>query len=1722
EEQALESHEVIELQAFSERKDWITEKIKFLEAMPPIELFAGLDAVRLSAPVVHGLPSREELKKWVSEHDKIEKETEIFDSGELKKFKKFTKAASKRNLSPQDTDLIELTLTTILEFDKLLHLLRDRSEHLDMLNVRLTWEEHRNAAWSDRSRILEDLKTFLASRARWSVTGYETSVVHEEPSPRRRGSVASVASDTSSLSLPSFSRTARYKLAESLSREAAQFSSRITSLRHGRVAAAGKALDKLIDHSRTPVPDELLDEQDKLEEQGITEMEGVGKFIMEVVMQWRKADEFYVETLKDQSAAQQLLDDIYTAKLSHPSQRQDALLSSRAGVIARRLGSRDLPSSPSSLFPRPRHPLFPEQLAANLVIVRTLDDELSSALSIVQSIEDGVRDYHAACEAVKTVDSNTSTAVALAERYTSVLERLRNGVDATDADGTPLDLCSTNCLSAMSHSAYLALLPTLLHDLAHLDETARNFLPKSRNAISGLVQFAIDVEYKKDASAAIDRLSTVMEEAVAIRADVEAQVRALRETRRIWSVAESILQDLVSIKSDIDDASQRLRWRPPSSLPTTPESFPSPLPSSTPLDQYAVILDSLQSRLTTDVQGVMPSLFPLIPSVLSEYLSHRCTSLSQALGQVKRILQSTITIEAQTSSLSTLRDEAFALRQRIDGVQDSIAHLLDVVLRTTFAPDNWNASQIQLDAATAECEKLTESLVNDIPRRIPFHAGLSWTSPPNSPRRRRTAAPSDMTLDALPTFLPLESPVDLARLDDIVRSECNTLSMHLSGDMAALTRSASRLRLALRAREFRQDLESVGSSIDTAERALQRYREAVGAITLSSDAGDAYGAVAAEVSHALATHSEDLSGMLKAVQDRLSSLLATCRRDEDPSADDIVSPLAHSLDDLRTRYSTWADNFKTIQDWALALQVRAKELLEKRREEERLKLEAEQERQRQEAERILEEKRKERERIEDEERQAREQEEREAREAQEKRDREEQEEREKREREARDEQERLEKETREEETKREHAAREVREQKEREIRVERERLEEMARKEREKRERVEQEWREMKAQKQAERLEAEARRAREEQERLRVSEEQRLRDEAEGAQLFSFTRHDQLNIALDTFGTPENFKSATRAGFASLAREIHGLRERLRDLDMKSLARPSASAGTSTLPSQGRMALISAQFSELVSQVNSLPPRVHYVPIDAELRSLRFDIAATETLLHRVHELSAFVNSVQECDASLSDLLEHVDSFPNLPMGPLSSNHTSSIMDTPEEQLSSRIDFTRSLVNYMETEYAKVADDHRALSERVRIMQTWQELEAMASDRVHGQKSRPPSAVSSGRNSRSSTDGVRPGSLKKKASHYSTLSVGSPRTVGKFLSPGPAHPSSLPRRSTSQQPSRSASQQPRPPSVASVVSSRSTSGPLFSPSGRLFNSTFASRQRTTSLSSNASATPVKIPPSRARAQSNHRYSRVDSPTLSDASTSSRSFNTLSRSTHSRSTNMHSTWSRTPRLSFPSTPISPSKSRLPIRTRKTYVANPKNRLDVAVGDIVNSLAVDIDIEAAEDSWQDQSGKYWIGTDEPKLCFCRILRSQTVMVRVGGGWQELSKFIQTHFADSFRLLPDTTMSFGSREEKWISSATLMEAPEIVASPPRPPKTPEPSGIPSFALSTPSGRSPHSIKSSPSSGSPLTPLQFMRRADMDSIGARPSTPSKTSTMRPRQLPIGTPRVPAPVWKP
>ncbi|KAJ3080354.1 hypothetical protein HK102_003115, partial [Quaeritorhiza haematococci] len=72
----------------------------------------------------------------------------------------------------------------------------------------------------------------------------------------------------------------------------------------------------------------------------------------------------------------------------------------------------------------------------------------------------------------------------------------------------------------------------------------------------------------------------------------------------------------------------------------------------------------------------------------------------------------------------------------------------------------------------------------------------------------------------------------------------------------------------------------------------------------------------------------------------------------------------------------------------------------------------------------------------------------------------------------------------------------------------------------------------------------------------------------------------------------------------------------------------------------------------------------------------------------------------------------------------------------------------------------------------------------------------------------------------------------------------------------------------------------------------------------------------------------------------------------------------------------------------------YVPNPRDPLDVEVARIVNECPMSIKVSCAG------AGKYWFGELLPKLCYCRIIRDQHVMVRVGGGWQVRHPFSYHH--------------------------------------------------------------------------------------------------------------------------
>ncbi|KAI0291736.1 hypothetical protein BC826DRAFT_1021878 [Russula brevipes] len=1528
-EQPLDSHELMELQAFSERKEWIMDKIKLLEGMPPVELFADLDAVRASTAAVSGLPTRERLQQWLIEHDKIEKETEIFDSGELKKFKNFTMAASKRNLSPQDTDIIELTLTTIYEFDKLLLLLRDRSENLDLLGVRLTWEEQRCAAWTDRRQLLADLQAFLSQRARWSASIYDTlpqvdsTAPTSTPTLTRRGSATSLASETSSSFPSGFSRGARFKHAEALSREAAQFAGRISSLRHGKITAAGKALDKLIENSRKPVPDELLDEQDRLEEKGISEMENVGRFIMSVVTQWRRADEFYVETMKDQTSAQGLLEDIGAAQLAHPSSRHDSIFSARTSSVIRRLSCRENPSSVSG-FLRPTHALFPDQPNVNDSITKILREELEVGLSLARRLERGTLEYHAACEAVRKAEHSVVSANELSNAYGSFLHNILNGVESSDGDGSPPDLTSESCLRETKHAAFLALLPSLLQLSDKSGEEARSVLPTAQASLLGLADINVEPDFKERLVSAVQRLEVVKAESERARAMMTERVGLLRDARKIWVSASSILTDLCAIGGDMSDLMEQQKWKPNTTnhLPPTPESFNAslPLPNRTPETATGQVV-LLRQRFVRDVQETISALPRSVVPSLHIYLAKRRDGLLAVLEHTQRTIRLADNINKQALAMTAIL--------RLEDTKTRFDVLAEQILDPSWSGDALDNSRRDLVSDATSIQAACQTFMVGLPHHVIFVSSETSSTGPYNPAnpspQRRFSASLDLTLEALESLPLLAPPIDLAHLDIV----------------SSLEQRIANLDVVLAARAVDLKLAALSGFIVLAEERHEAHRKTVFAVPDIIGSIDRLACAAAEASPIFDAHRSEISGSFPPIRQLLHEMDTMCSKT--PASRHLDNTKAF-LSDIRRR----EERLRAAQREQIKrerLEAEAAEKLRKEKAESEAKLKAEEERAKEERERV-----------------------------------------------------------------------------------------------------------------QAEAAELLRREQVEHETRMRVERERTVEATRE---------HTQKGIDLPRVTCTIDSSELPSADLAEVQSHVAALRRRLQSLGINDAARPSRSS-VSPLRTVGQ-------------HVTGVADSTADIVIDVEVKSLQDELDASHQLLPHALHLARFGSLVQDCDNALSDLLEHIDSYPAPPSGPLVASFVSSNMLPPEEQLNSRLAFTKSVIDKLENNFANVADEPKVSSERQRIDQTWTELESMSLDRINGRRSRPPWPSS-------------PFDLKQESS---------PR----------ADP--IPNRSSSR--------------LSVVSTNRSVSGPMAS-SSRLFSSTFSSRQRTISLSSTVSSPKSSKPDSSRRPlEPSHPLPPLPSHTRRAVSPTPSNASVISRSGTGARRPSYPAWGRPPPL--PTHKFPPSKP--PVPARKPYVANPKSKLDVAVGDVVNKLPenVDINVEIAQDTWQDRSGKYWIGGEDSRLCFCRILRSQTVMVRVGGGWMELSKFIQTHFADMFRLLPEPMPYLGSKEDKWISSSTLLEAPELITPPPRAPKTPDPGSgsmlLPSFALSSPSGKSPQSIKTHSSPGSPLTALQFLRRVDGEDSFLRPATPHKGSTLRDHarpSLPLPPIRSPnrAPAWKP
>ncbi|KAG9030491.1 hypothetical protein FRB95_003886 [Tulasnella sp. JGI-2019a] len=846
----LAEDDVSEIKDFLARKSWIDESIKLYERMPVIDAFVGateLGSGSIQGQPINGLPERDQYEQWVAEQESMEKEMEFFDKGDLNRLKKFAKVKARQNLSSDDTDLVELTLNTLLALEKLTSLIRIRADRLEALRLRLQWEDQRLEAWAHRQSLLGDIETFIR-RARWSPSTYDVftdpadgpssrATPPHSPAPAyERLRTVSTSSTNASLAasivipqsiLPSqytdFSRSHRFNLAESLSREAAGYASRVLNFKASRVTVAANTLEQLIAVSREKVPDEILGAQDHLEVKSSV-LDGLGRFAMNIAMQWIKCDQIFGDLKRLQAIALQLKDDVIEAKSQHPLLRHNEAFQSRLSGLNAKITDSATDPTKSRSFPRPLHPAYPDQHASNQYILSVLGLEVQKAKVLTSSASAAAEEYQTLYQAVCHISKLTDDMRSISERLAAATGRLTKGTESIDGDGSPIDITTEACLDPVKHMVYLQSIPTLTWELDDADEAAERAITGCRSTLNDLQEagVSIDPRLKISAEACVVKLENERALAETVLDEVTARTGFLREARELWTTVQDALRSLAALRQRAVEAANDERWQPltdvvededdgvlvlleksekenirekasSSSSSSSPSTSSSASSYSTLEPEPAKLLkrvDEVSNSIANSIFPRQAHLLPALPGRLASHISISSDSLNTEISVLREVVRLLEDIKRQAAIMSEVQDEASALRTRINNIRTSV-RTAKHGLSDESEPLDAGDFLLQEETLAARFSRLQEDIrtfVDALPTRVPLFVS---TFDPHAPRLLPPVIPNHVKGAAAKAL-----PFSLASLDQDVKSDVNILTSLLTDSLTNIGQQLSNLRVA--------------------------------------------------------------------------------------------------------------------------------------------------------------------------------------------------------------------------------------------------------------------------------------------------------------------------------------------------------------------------------------------------------------------------------------------------------------------------------------------------------------------------------------------------------------------------------------------------------------------------------------------------------------------------------------------------------------------------------------------------------------------------------------------------------------------------------------------------------------------------------------------------------------------------------------------------------------
>jgi len=611
-----------------------------------------------------------------------------------------------------------------------------------------------------------------------------------------------------------------------------------------------------------------------------------------------------------------------------------------------RLSQRGDPAAVKNTFLHPTHMLFLEQDICNRLLVCTLSAEMVQSVDLTQKAEELVKTYHAAYETVERTEGLCSAAEQHLEQYETIAQKLENGVGASDDDdGKPPDLEDTTCLEPTTHATFLALFPRMTSDLDELNRRATRTLQELATISLRLSRPNIDPDFKANANAVADNLSSKKRSIGDIHADVSARVSHLKHIRRIRTSLDGVYTSLEDIRQDIDEGIRRDQWTPRSvnpSAPLTPESSLDPLPAAgTTPEETIQSLNDIRNVVVEESISSFASISANIPQTLRNWVEQ---DLSESKGAVDGLLHLASLWQAsikQSSVMFDVTDTANDLRVQLDDLQGELDAFIDAILDHNSTPSK--NVQENLTSREQRLQNSVKTFMDNLSHRVPFIGSVKGTVKRPPPRgrssRHRSSTSSVSSVASIRQRAQAEFPPELASLDNTVRADCNQLCITLSGAAASLQTRVKQLKVAELSRKVEAALAAIHDDIRTVADDINDRRDAFSSI--KSPSLEYLDDFSTRLDADFQARRVEISRSFSPIRELFSALDALPGSREPGPYERMVLPRTRSMKEAETNFDVLQDRAAKLKALVLGERKQAAERLARAVEEETRRIEEE-------------------------------------------------------------------------------------------------------------------------------------------------------------------------------------------------------------------------------------------------------------------------------------------------------------------------------------------------------------------------------------------------------------------------------------------------------------------------------------------------------------------------------------------------------------------------------------------------------------------------------------------------------------------------------------------------------------------------------------------------------------------------------------------------------------